>query len=86
MQAFIQAYLHAGQTNDTEAEMAFYADHVDYFDEGVVDRRFIRATSTRYDHRWPQRQFTLLGPPTLSDPPAGTPGRGRRPFSLRIYE
>ena len=39
-----------------------------------MDRRFLRADVDRYDHRWPQRQFTLLGPPTLSDPPAGTPG------------
>ena len=74
MQAFIESYLHAGQTNDTDAEMDFYADHVDYFDEGVVDRQFIRNDVNHYDHRWPQRQFTLLGPPTLSDPTAGTPG------------
>ncbi len=74
MQTFIESYLHAGQTNDTDTEMDFYADHVDYFGEGVVDRRFIRADVEHYDHRWPERQFTLLGAPTLADPPAGSPG------------
>ena len=42
--AFLNTYLHAGQSNDTAAEMPFYAEHVDYFNEGIVDQRFIEKT------------------------------------------
>ena len=75
VRAFLSRYLQAGQTNDTPGELAFYADHVDYFDEGVVDRHFIEIDVTRYDRRWPQRRFTLLEPLTLSEPPDGDPDK-----------
>ena len=70
---YIESYLQAGQTNDTEAELRFYADRVDYYDTGVMDQHFIRGDVNRYDHRWPERHFTLLGPLTLSDAPDGDP-------------
>ena len=72
---FLTRYLQAGQTNDTPGELGFYGDYVDYFNEGVVDRRFIENDVTRYDHRWPQRRFTLLGPVTLSEPPDHDPDK-----------
>ena len=67
VRAYIASYLQAGQSNDAPAELAFYADHVDYFNEGVVDRRFIENDVARYDRRWPQRRFTLLDPLTVSE-------------------
>ena len=71
--AFLTRYLLAGQTNDTPGEIAFYGDRVDYFDDGVVDRRFIEADVARYDRRWPQRRFTLLDPVTVFASPDGAP-------------
>ena len=59
---FITRYLHAGQTNDADAEMAFYGERVKYFNEGTVDRRFIAQDVRRYEKRWPQRSFTVVGP------------------------
>jgi hypothetical protein len=66
--AFVERYLRAGQANDPEAEVAFYADRVDYFDEGIVDRRFIEKDVRRYNQRWPERQFTLVDPVEVSAP------------------
>ena len=70
---FSPATSRPGQTNDVPGELAFYGDHVDYFNEGVVDRRFIEGDAARYDRRWPQRRFTLLDPLTLSDAPDNDP-------------
>ena len=73
--AFIARYLQAGQTNDPRAELAFYGERVDYFNEGVVDRRFISGDIARYDHRWPERRFTLLEPFTVARSPDGDPDK-----------
>ena len=73
--AFIARYLQAGQTNDPQAELAFYGDRVDYFNEGVVDRHFIGGDISRYDHRWPDRHFTLLEPFTIANSPDGDPDK-----------
>lgn len=75
VRAFLARYLQAGQTNDVPGELAFYADRVDFFNEGVVERHFIENDSARYDKRWPQRHFTLLDPLTLSDAPDGDPDK-----------
>lgn len=68
---FLTRYLQAGQANDPETEMRFYGDHVAYYDEGVVDQPYISRDVSRYDHRWPERRFTLLDPVTVSDAPDG---------------
>ena len=73
--AFIERYLQAGQTNDPQAELGFYGERVDYFNEGVVDHRFIGGDITRYDHRWPERRFTLLEPFTIANSPDGDPDK-----------
>ena len=58
---FITRYLRAGQTNAPDAELAFYGSQVKYFNEGTVDRHFIAQDIRRYETRWPQRSFTLIG-------------------------
>ena len=73
VRAFLESYLRAGQSDDTEAQMPFYGDHVDYLNEGRVDRRFIHADIDSYDRRWPERHFNLLGPITLAPAPDGDP-------------
>ncbi len=66
VRGFVASYLRAGQSDDTEAQMPFYADSVDYLNEGRVGHRFIRADIDSYDRRWPERHFTLLDPVTLA--------------------
>ena len=73
VRGFLESYLRAGQSNDTDTQMPFYADRVDYLNEGQVDRRFIRADIDGYDRRWPERRFTLLDPVTVSAAPDHDP-------------
>ena len=80
IQDFLQRYLLAGQTNDPAAELRFYADHVSYFDDGVVDRDFIAADVRRYEHRWPERQFSLVGRVEIAGAPDGDPAKIRVRF------
>ena len=41
--------------------MSFYADKVDYFDNGIVNRAFIARDIQKYASRWPQRRFWIDG-------------------------
>jgi hypothetical protein len=59
-ETFVRAYLDTCETNQLDAEMAFYADHVNYFDHGVVGRDFIAKDVSRYYRRWPERDYELL--------------------------
>lgn len=59
-ESFVREYLAACETNQLSAEMAFYADRVDYFDHGVVNRDFIAKDVGHYYRRWPRRDFKLL--------------------------
>ena len=59
-ESFVRAYLDTCETNQLEAELAFYADRVNYFDHGVVRRDFIAKDVARYYRRWPERNYELL--------------------------
>jgi peptidoglycan hydrolase-like protein with peptidoglycan-binding domain len=84
--AFIQRYLQAGQTNDPAAELHFYGEHVDYFDDGLVDRRFIERDVRRFERRWPDRQFALAGPVEVTPAPNGDPAAISVRFRYRFTE
>jgi hypothetical protein len=43
-----------------DAEMGFFADAIDYFEDGVVGRAFVRAAHLRENQRWPVRRYTLI--------------------------
>lgn len=75
VRAYLERYLQAGATNDPDAEMRFYGEHVTYYDEGLVDHSYILRDVIRYDHRWPERHFTLLDPVTISAAPGGNPDK-----------
>jgi hypothetical protein len=54
---FIESFIAAGECqSDDLAELLFYADRVDYFDDGVVSRDFIVRDIQKYVIRWPKRR------------------------------
>lgn len=55
---FIGEYLAAMGSNDVKNELKFYADKVNYYHNGVIDRRIIEQTLRRYHARWPNRRYT----------------------------
>ena len=72
---YVARYLAAGEKNDSTDEMDFYGDHVAYYDDGRVDHAYILRDVGRYDHRWPERRFTLLDPVELAPSPDGDPDK-----------
>lgn len=57
--AFLRRYFDACQSPNPDDELAFFAERVEYFDHGVVDRSYIRNELAVYDQRWPARTYTL---------------------------
>jgi hypothetical protein len=56
---FLRRYFDACQSASPDDELGFYADKVEYFDHGVVDRPYIKNELAVYDQRWPSRKYTL---------------------------
>ena len=58
---YVAAFVLAGLDKNVGAEVEFFADRVQYYDEGVTDREKIREDLKRYDDRWPERHFWVAG-------------------------
>ena len=58
---YVAAFVLAGLDKNVGAEAEFFADHVKYYDSGVMNREKIREDLKRYDERWPERHFWLAG-------------------------
>lgn len=58
---YVGAFVLAGLDSHTGSETDFFADRVQYYDEGVIGREKIRKDLQRYAARWPQRRFWLAG-------------------------
>jgi hypothetical protein len=58
---YVGAFVLAGLDPQVGAEAAFFADRVQYYDSGTIDREKIRNDLMRYDKRWPERRFWLAG-------------------------
>jgi hypothetical protein len=81
---FVENYLKAAEGPTPAAEVAHYAEQVDYFDNGKVSRDFIRKDQARYYKRWPIRDFKLLGAPRIErTSPDGATIRFRVAYALK---
>jgi hypothetical protein len=81
---FVRGYLEAAQGPSPAAEIAHYAEHVDYFDSGKVTHDFIGKDQARYYKRWPKREFHLLGEPKIERTSSnGATVRFRIAYSLK---
>jgi peptidoglycan hydrolase-like protein with peptidoglycan-binding domain len=56
---FVGDYFTAMMSNDIKRQVKFYADNVDYYRNGKIDRRIIEQTLRRYQARWPDRRYTV---------------------------
>ena len=72
----------AGLDPEIGAEAAFFADRVQYYNDGMMEREKIRNDLKRYDARWPERRFWLAGDITIEPQ---SDNRVRVTFPLR-YE
>lgn len=65
VQNFVASYLVAAEQNAPEREISHFADKVEYFKHGAVDRAFIAADQRDFYKRWPARDFTLVDKPQV---------------------
>jgi peptidoglycan hydrolase-like protein with peptidoglycan-binding domain len=56
---FVGDYFTAMMSNDIKRQIKYYADNVDYYRNGKIDRRIIEQTLRRYQARWPNRRYTI---------------------------
>jgi len=56
---FIRRYFAACQSPSPLDELAFYADRVEYFDHGTVDKAYIQNELAVYNQRWPNRKYSI---------------------------
>lgn len=63
--AFVDKYLVTGASPDVESEVSLYDERVEYFNNGLVNRDFIRRDTTNYRRRWPRRDYLLEGKPAI---------------------
>ena len=78
---YIGAFVLAGLDPHVGAEVDFFADRVQYYNDGIVDREKIRRDLQRYDAQWPERHFWLAGEITVEPQ---THNRLRVTFPLRF--
>ena len=62
---YVAAFVLAGLDRNVGAEVEFYGDRVDYYDNGTMDREKIREDLKRYDEQWPERHFWIAGKITI---------------------
>jgi hypothetical protein len=62
MRDYVAAFVLAGVEKNVGAEAEFFADRVEYYDQGMMDREKIREDLKRYDEHWPERHFWIAGP------------------------
>ena len=62
---YVAAFVLAGLDKNVGAETEFFADRVEYYDSGTMDREKIREDLKRYDERWPERHFWIAGKITI---------------------
>jgi len=65
MRDYIAAFVLAGLDPHVGAEVDFFADRVQYYDQGMIGREKIREDLQRYAERWPKRRFWLAGEITM---------------------
>ena len=58
---YVGAFVLAGLDSHVGSETDFFADRVQYYDQGVLGREKIRKDLEHYAKRWPDRRFWLDG-------------------------
>jgi peptidoglycan hydrolase-like protein with peptidoglycan-binding domain len=62
---YVGAFVLAGLDPQVGAEADFFADRVQYYDQGAMSREQIREDLKQYAARWPERRFWFAGDITV---------------------
>jgi S1-C subfamily serine protease len=65
LRKFVREFISSGNYDDPVLESSFYAEEVDYFDDGKVSKEFVVNDIKHYDQRWPKRSYWVDGDPAI---------------------
>jgi hypothetical protein len=63
---FIAEFVRAGEIGSGEGQTDYYASPCDYFENGQCTRESIFRELQDYNHKWPSREYQLLGTPLVN--------------------
>jgi V8-like Glu-specific endopeptidase len=63
---FIAEFVRAGGIGSGEGQTDYYASPCDYFENGQCTRESIFRELLDYNHKWPSREYQLLGTPLVN--------------------
>lgn len=78
--SLVNSYLKATSSNDVRRELELYADSVNYYHNGVVDRRIIERALRGYYQRWPSRKYSAATAPSIQF----NPGRAEFVVTMQV--
>jgi hypothetical protein len=61
----VDRFVASWQQPTPDQELLFYADNVNYFDQGRTAHSAIARDQRNYYRRWPEREFSLLSKPEM---------------------
>jgi TonB family protein len=61
MGEFVKHFVEDNQLHDVDANLAYYGNLVNYFDNGEKDQTYIRSDIEKYNERWPTRHDEIVG-------------------------
>jgi len=59
LRAVATEFILSGNSPSIAKELALYAEHVDYYDQGVKTYNEIRADLSKYRKKWPSRRYEV---------------------------
>lgn len=65
LKRFVRDFATSGNQSDPTVESSFYAEQVDYFDDGKVSKDFVVNDIRTYNQRWSKRGYWVDGEPTI---------------------
>jgi len=65
LKKFVRDFVTSGNYSDAGVEASFYAEQVDYFDDGNVSKDFVVSDIRTYNQRWSKRGYRVDGEPAI---------------------
>jgi Trypsin-like peptidase domain len=66
LERFVAEFVRAGENDSAEGQTDFYASPCDYFENGQCTHESIFRELQDYNHKWPWRQYEMVGEPTVN--------------------
>jgi Trypsin-like peptidase domain len=65
LKKFVRDFVTSGNYSDPTVEASFYAEQVDYFDDGNVSKDFVVSDIRTYNQRWSKKGYRVDGEPSI---------------------